>query len=368
MRPKSLMLLAMALGCGLVAAIGINQIMARPGGTEVETTSIVVAKREILKGDLIKPDDIRLQEWRKDALPEGAIEKIEDLQDKRVRTTIITGEPLLVKKLVDGKDDGPEIPAGMKAVTVKVDDVSGLSGLVKPGDNVDVLVHVVADPSKNIMATATTCFLQNAKVLATDQIVERPAPGEPPTVAKTVSLLVTPRDAMRVTMASEIGTIRLIGRSSKDQGEGKSDTLGDIKVNVSDVLSGTGSSGTPAASSGPALPSGITPLPPITHEEGVGDQIEKGFTSLGELLKEMQNARDNGPPPEKKTWKVLLIEGSEAKEVEFAPGARLARAVGGGLAPAPEVPAASAAPPVSLGLPVLPPEGDQIDRTPDVVN
>ena len=67
----------MALGCGLVAAVGINQIMARPSN-EAETTSIVVAKREVLKGDLIKPDDIRLQEWRKDALPEGAIEKIED--------------------------------------------------------------------------------------------------------------------------------------------------------------------------------------------------------------------------------------------------------------------------------------------------
>lgn len=369
MRPKSLMLLAMALGCGLVAAVGINQIMARPS-TEVETTSIVVAKREILKGDLIKPDDIRLQEWRKDALPEGAIEKIEDLQDKRVRTSIITGEPLLVKKLVDGKDDGPEIPAGMKAVTVKVDDVSGLAGNVKPGDNVDVLVHAVADPSKNIMATTTTCFLQNVKILATDQVIERPEPGEPPTVAKTVTLLVSPRDAMRVTMASEIGTIRLIGRSSKDQGEVKGDGVADIKISVHDVLNNGSGSGTPAAS-GSALPPGITPLPPVTDGPGVGEQVEKGFKSLADLLKEIQDARTNGPAPEKKTWKVLLIEGSEAKEVEFAPGARLARVVGGGLAPAPEAsesPAASQAPPVSLGLPVLPPEGDQIDRTPDVVN
>lgn len=356
MRPKSLILLAMALGCGLVAAVGINQIMARPSGDAVETTSIVVAKREILKGDLIKPDDIRLQEWRKDSLPDGAIEKIEDLQDKRVRTTIFVGEPLLGKKLVDGKDEGGiEIPPGMKAVTVKVDDVAQLGGLIKPGDNVDVLVHVVADTSKNIMATSTTRFLQNVKVLATDQVVERPAPGEPPTVAKTVTLLVSPRDAMRVTLASEIGNIRLIGRSAKDQGEVTADgAAGELNVTVNDVLRPSGSSAPAAASSGPALPPGITPLPPITHEEGVGDQIEKGFTSLGDLLKEMQNARDNGPPPEKKTWKVLLIEGAEAKEVEFAPGARLARAVGGGLGPASGSPATPAAPvgaPVSLGLP-----------------
>ncbi|MGC3969027.1 MAG: Flp pilus assembly protein CpaB [Pirellulales bacterium] len=192
MRTKSLLLLVMALGCGLIAAIGINQIMARPSN-EGETTSIVVAKREILKGDLIKPDDIRMQEWRKDALPEGAVEKIEDLQDKRVKATIIVGEPLLIGKLIDGKGDAIEIPAGMKAVTVKVDKVSHASGLIKPGDNVDVMLFVEANQQRNIMQTMTKRILQNAKVLAVDDVTDRPAPGEPAQTATTVSLLVSRR-------------------------------------------------------------------------------------------------------------------------------------------------------------------------------
>ncbi|MCE9604306.1 MAG: Flp pilus assembly protein CpaB [Planctomycetia bacterium] len=368
MRPKSLMLLAMALGCGLIAAIGINQIMARPSN-EVETTSIVVAKREILKGDLIKPDDIRLQEWRKDAMPEGAIEKIEDLQDKRVRSSIIPGEPLLMGKLLDDKGGNIEIPAGMKAVTVKVDNVSGLGGLVKPGDNVDVLVHVVADQQRGIMATTTKRFLENVKVLAVDDVTERPTAGEPSIAAKTVSLLVSPKDAMRTTLASEIGTIRLLMRSAKDQGDSGEQGVGDGGVGIADVLGGQSGSGTAAAAGagGSALPPGITPLPPVAEGDGVGEALNKGFTSLGDLLKEMQNARVNGPPPEKKTWKVLLIEGPEAKEVEFSAGSRIARTVGGlesappAAAPAAPIPAA---PPVSLGLP---PE-DPIDRQPDVVN
>lgn len=368
MRPKSLILLAMALGCGLIAAVGINQIMARPS-TEGETTSIVVAKREILKGDLIKPDDIRLQEWRKDAMPEGAIEKIEDLQDKRVRSTIIVGEPLLMGKLLEGKDGGPEIPAGMKAVTVKIDN-SNYAGLLKPGDNVDVLVHVVADAQRGIMATTTSQMLSNIKVLAVDDVIERPQAGEPSVQAKTVSLLVTPKDAMRVTYAQEVGKIQLIMRSAKDHAATESDASG-VKIGINDVIGGPTTSSAPAAApSGPALPPGITPLPPVAKEDGVGEAIGKGFGSLGDLLKEMQNARTNGPPPEKKTWKVLLIEGPEAKEVEFTAGSRMARVVADGPSGADTAPASGPSsgsilepqPPVSLGLPPQ----DEIDRTPDV--
>jgi len=377
MRPKSIMLLAMALGCGLIAAIGINQIMARPS-TEGETTSIVVAKREILKGDLIKPDDIRLQEWRKDALPEGAIEKIEDLQDKRVRSTIIVGEPLLAGKLLEGKDGGPEIPAGMKAVTVKIDNAS-YAGLIKPGDNVDVLVHVVADTQRGIMATTTKQLLSNIKVLAVDDIIERPTAGEPAVQAKTVSLLVTPKDAMRVTYAQEVGKILLIMRSMKDHADGEL-THGNDTININDIIGSTaGSSSKPAATGSALVAAGITPLPPVDKEDSITDTIGKKFNTLQDLLEEMKNARDNGPAPEKKTWKLLLIEGAEAKEVEFAAGSRLPRPVAGATDSSSSSPSSmtelaspSVGPPLSLGLqpqePVLPPEGDQIDRIPDVVN
>ena len=334
MRPKSLLLLLMALGCGLVAAVGINQIMARPSN-EAETTSIVVAKREVLKGDLIKPDDIRLQEWRRDALPEGAIEKIEDLQDKRVKATIIPGEPILMGKLIDGKGDNIEIPSGMKAVTVKVDNVSGGAGLIKPGDNVDVLVHVEANQQRGIMAASTNCLLQNVKVIAVDDTVDRPAPGEPSIAAKTVSLLVGPKDAMRITLATEIGNIRLVMRSSKDQVVDDGG-IAQEKVGIADVLGGEsqGSSQSDKPSGGLMASVGLTPLPPAGPS--IGDEFAKGVNSFADLLREMKTVRDNGLPEEKKTWKVVLLKGPEAEEVEFNGDSRLGQVVGGtGTGPAP---------------------------------
>src|SRR5688572_16439765 len=118
MRPKSLILLALALGCGLIAAVGINQILATPSAKE--TVSIVVAKNEIQKGNEIKPDDIRLQEWHVDSLPEGAITQIDDLAERRVKNLIVPGEAILANKLVAKGATDNEIPPGMKAVTVQV--------------------------------------------------------------------------------------------------------------------------------------------------------------------------------------------------------------------------------------------------------
>lgn len=331
MRPKSLILLAMALGCGLVAAVGINQIMARPS-TDVETTSIVVAKKEVLKGDLIKPDDIRLQEWRKDALPEGAIEKIEDLQDKRVRSTIIAGEPILLGKLIDGKGDNIDIPPGMKSVTVKGDNETFAAGLIRPGDNVDVLVHAEKNEQRGVMQTITRRLLSNVKVLAVDENVERPAPGEPPVVAKTISLLVSEKDAMRVSLASEIGKIRLIMRSARPDAPDDDASAAQQQVSIHDVLGGgddsSSSGGNGSTVIAAATPPNITPLPPTGPS--LGEAVSNGANGLLDIIKEMNKAKTHGLVEEKKPWKVVLLNGPEAKEVEFSEDSKIGRDVTGG--------------------------------------
>src|SRR5690349_10319924 len=101
MRPKSLLLLALALGCGLVASIGISQVMDHKNGpAKLETVSIYVATHNINLGDQIDSDTIALQEWPKDKVPKGAITKLEDLKNRRPRTAIIEGEPILDGKLL----------------------------------------------------------------------------------------------------------------------------------------------------------------------------------------------------------------------------------------------------------------------------
>ncbi len=351
MRPKSLILLVLALGCGLIAAVGINQILARPT-TEVQTVGIVVAKREIRKGDMIKPDDIRLQEWHVDSMPEGAIQKIEDLAERRVKTNIVPGEAILMSKLVGkGINDSVEnIPSGMKGVAVKVDKVSSGGGLILPGDNVDVLLHVEANPSKGIPSTATKVLLKNIKVHAVDDQMERPAPGEASIAAQTLTLVVTPKQATILAHATEIGNIRFVLRSATDH---NSDDEADTSVTTSQVLNGMQTE--LAGGDAPSIP-GITPLPPV--EPAAGGDMQKGFNGLTDFLEKMKDARDLGPAePKEQPWKMIMIEGTQTKELEFTKDSRFGRVTSSG-GDEPALPPS----PLEPTLPELPPVEEATDE------
>jgi len=148
MRPKSIMLLVLALGCGLVASIGVTQLKSDQQVVTVqgETVDIYVAMQDILMGNVIKPEMVKLTPWPKDKLPKDAVMKLEDLKDRRPRSIINEGDVLRESKLLSpGQIDDVlgKIPKGFEAMTVKVDDVSSMSGLLKPGDWVNVVVHVM---------------------------------------------------------------------------------------------------------------------------------------------------------------------------------------------------------------------------------
>jgi len=140
---------------------------------------------------------------------------------------------------------------------------------------------------------------------------------------------------MRVTLATEIGNIRLVMRSSKDEVVDDGG-IAQEKVSIADVLGGEsqGSSQADKPSSGLMASVGITPLPP--SGPSIGDEFAKGVNSFADLLREMKEVRDNGLPEEKKTWKVVLLKGPDAEEVEFNGDSRLGQVVGGtGAGPAP---------------------------------
>ena len=126
MRPKSLMLLVLALGCGLVASIGISQVMDRNAKrpAAVQTAPIYVALHNINLGDPIDATMVSLQEWPKDKIPPGAIAKLEDIEGRRPRAAIIQGEPILDGKLLaPGQLADPitAIPKGYRLKTISVD-------------------------------------------------------------------------------------------------------------------------------------------------------------------------------------------------------------------------------------------------------
>jgi pilus assembly protein CpaB len=223
MRPKSLLLLALALGCGLVASIGISQVMDRNGHSQakIETVPIYVAIHNINLGDPIDAKMLSLQEWPKDKVPKGAISTLEELQGRRPRAAIIEGEPILEGKLLDkGQIADPirSITKGMRLYTIKVDAEKSAAGLLGPGDRVDVQLFVRKDSRTNIETAKSKVILQNVRVFAVDQLVQRAAEGgEERSVAKTISLLLKPEQASRLSLAAQIGEISLIPRNPDDE-------------------------------------------------------------------------------------------------------------------------------------------------------
>ncbi|RIK78181.1 MAG: Flp pilus assembly protein CpaB [Planctomycetota bacterium] len=221
MRPKSLVLLALALGCGLVASIGISQVLDgsnKPAA--VETAPIYVALKNINVGDPLDEKMVSLEEWPKDKVPVGAITKWEDLADRRPRSNIYQGEPLLDSKLLaKGQTNDPiqGVPAGMRLKTISVDARKSAAGLLSPGDRVDVQIFVQRNDAQGISTPFTKIFLQNIRVYAVDQTIEKSADGtESRSVAKTVSLVVTPAQANRITLAENMGEVSLIPRHPDD--------------------------------------------------------------------------------------------------------------------------------------------------------
>jgi pilus assembly protein CpaB len=221
MRPKSILLLALALGCGLVASIGISQVMDRKPQAKLETVPIYVALHNINLGDPIEANMLSLQEWPKDKVPRGAVSKLEDLEGRRPRTAIFEGEPILEGKLLEpGQIADPihAIPKGMRLKTIAVDAEKSAAGLLGPGDRVDVQLFVRRDPRAGIATAKSKVILQNIRVFAVDQTVQRSPDGaDERTIAKTVSLMLTPEQASKLSLAEQIGELSLIPRNPDDE-------------------------------------------------------------------------------------------------------------------------------------------------------
>ena len=222
MRPKSLILLALALGCGLVASIGISQVLDSNSKNKaaVETVPIYVALKNINLGDAVNDGMVSLQEWPKDKVPIGAVTKWDEIEGRRPRSNIFQGEPLNdAKFLAKGETHDPisGIPPGMRLKTVSVDARKSAAGLLSPGDRVDVQLFVKRNDRDGVTHPFTKIILQNIRVYAVDQAVQRTAEGtEERNIAKTVSLVVTPQQATRVTTAENLGELSLIPRHPDD--------------------------------------------------------------------------------------------------------------------------------------------------------
>ena len=238
MRPKSLILLVLALGCGLAASIGISRVMdanANRPAVALDTTPIYVALHNINLGDPINASMVGLEEWPSDKVPEGSIASLEDLEGRRPRTTIVGGTPILEAHLLaagETADPVANIPDGYRLSTISVNAEKSAAGLLSPGDRVDVQLFMSANARNGVPEAVTKVILQNIRVFAVEQAVQRTAEGdESKTIPKTVSLLVKPEQASTIDLAQNLGELSLIPRNPNDETAAPI-----VEVTVSDIL------------------------------------------------------------------------------------------------------------------------------------
>jgi pilus assembly protein CpaB len=215
-----ILVVAIVLG-GIAAILARNWLASHAKSAQAGIGTIVVSGAPLSFGAQLTAENTVEIPWSTAALPEGAFATKEDLlRDGRRMTlaSISRNEPIL-----RGKITAPNQPAtlssmldpGKRAVTVRVDDVRGVAGFIQPGDRVDVvLIRTEAESRAN--DSYSDVILQSAKVLAIDQITgER---TEQPTIAKAVTLEVSPQEAQKILLATNIGRLSLVLRQSAEAG------------------------------------------------------------------------------------------------------------------------------------------------------
>ncbi len=220
-RIRIFVILALALTAGGALAFGTyNYLQSAPAvkTVTVPTRTVVVAASDLQLGAEVRADDVKAIEWPADSVPAGAFGRPADLIGRGLIVPVVQNEPILEGKLAP-KEAGtglpPAIPAGMRAMSVRVNEVIGVAGYVLPGTHVDVLV--TASPTDQRTDTTSKLVLPNVLVVTAGTKMEQAGDKGKPQAVTVVTLLVTPEQAERLTLASTDGKIQLALRNPLDQ-------------------------------------------------------------------------------------------------------------------------------------------------------
>jgi pilus assembly protein CpaB len=214
--PKAIAMLVLSVVIGLVATIAASGWLAQQG--RAASNKVVVAAVDIELGSRLNPQLLKTIDWPSGGLPAGAIADPQALQDRVVKTSIFRGEPVLEAKLAPlGSTGGLSavIPAGKRAITVRVNDVVGVAGFALPGNYVDIVVSTQIEGEGTAERQISKIVLEHILVLAVAQEAGRDETK--PKVVNAVTLEVTPDQAERLDLARSVGTLSLVLRNQMDK-------------------------------------------------------------------------------------------------------------------------------------------------------
>ena len=302
MRNKRLIIaLLAAVAFGLVAAVSVSQYLASAQAYTKNLNQVVVAKVDIPVGSRIIAEQLTVAQFPRNVTPEGAFATTEKLIDRVAVTRIAAREPLTESRLAPvGAAGGLSsvIPEGYRAMTVKVDEVVGVSGFIMPGTLVDIVVTTQPPKASGQQEMVSKIVLQNIKVLASGQNIDKPKNDrEVERAVRAVTLQVTPEQAEKLALASSEGRLQLVMRNSVDQGDEV--TPG---ANKNSLLSGERA----------------TPVP----EPGLGNKDVKPATPVARRPRPRPVTNtaakvSTPPPPAPVRPSVEVIEGSKKRSVDF---------------------------------------------------
>jgi pilus assembly protein CpaB len=219
MRNRIFAVLAIAILAGGGLAYGTyNLVQNQPAQTAAMATQpVVVAAADLQLGAELKKEDLTVVNFPAGQAPEGTFSQAADLVGRGLIVSVVKNEPILTGKL-SAKEAGaglpPVIPEGMRAVSVRVNEVIGVAGYVLPGTHVDVVATV--SPTSQAGDMTSKVILTNVLVLAAGTKIEQSENNKPMPVS-VVTMLVTPEEAERLTLASGEGKIQLALRNPLDK-------------------------------------------------------------------------------------------------------------------------------------------------------
>jgi pilus assembly protein CpaB len=294
MRRDVFLALFLASTSGLFAAVGAYNWMPSgpkqlivPAAPAIALTTVVSAKADLAFGTVIGAEQLQETKWPAETVPTGSYKTIAEFfaeQQNRVVLEKIRGnEPIL-----RGKISGPGQRAtlsnmlgnGMKAVTIKVNDVASVGGFVLPGDYVDVILTVEAkeddDRKKPKLPGYSDLLLERVRVLAIDQSAD--LKQEAPKVGQTVTVEVTLPEAQKISLASTLGTLSLALRSNASASVTSNAPR---RILVSD-LAGDNGDKVPAATFVPTNAVAPEPakVPPSSSKDGEGVYVRPQIAKI----------------------------------------------------------------------------------------
>ena len=191
-----------------------------------DTGTIVLSAGDMPFGKVVRPEDLTVATWPKKSIPKDAFHSIPEIfagaqgHDRIVLRSMVADEPILKSK-ISGFGGKPtlsyEVAPGMRAVSISINDVSGVAGFLLPGDHVDVMMtrHLPGQNDKENLVTDV--ILQDIMVLGIDQLSNQQ--HDKPVVARTATVQVTPEQAQKLVLAQQAGTLSLALRNVATTGQ-----------------------------------------------------------------------------------------------------------------------------------------------------